>query len=332
MRGAQRRADDRRQKSRDVEILSRAYRHLRQAVAGDLGRNAAFRAARRRMRSGRLTSEERHLLGESALNAGVADGSSGPADLTDDERRLLGRISLRVHPADDMYKPGNPGHYLAVGLSAVRCIRQALVASAATETVRAILDFPCGYGRVLRFLKAIFPDSSIVGCDINAAALSFCQRVFSVRGVLSSQAFEAVPLSERFDLIWCGSLITHVDEGAAANLLRLFHSHLSDRGICIFSTHGQRSVDWIKNGDRGYGLSQEGQAIVLRGFHDRGYGYADYPDRAGYGISVVSHDRMVETASAVGEWKETFFLEHGWGNHHDVYGFTMSMPRAIASL
>jgi methylase of polypeptide subunit release factors len=76
--------------------------------------------------------------------------------------------------------------YLAVGLSAVRCVDNTLKISR-TKAVRTILDLPCGHGRVLRFLKVAFPEARVVACDIDATAVSFCKRTFSVEAILSTK-------------------------------------------------------------------------------------------------------------------------------------------------
>jgi hypothetical protein len=117
--------------------------------------------------------------------------------------------------------------------------------------------------------------------------------------------------------------LTHIDEEASGTLLQFFHDHLSDQGACIFYTHGQRSSDWIESKKVTYGLKENAQQEVIRGFQEQGYGYADYPNESGWGISTVSHQRMVELAKGVGIWYETLFLEHGWDNHQDVYAFAM---------
>jgi hypothetical protein len=64
---------------------------------------------------------------------------------------------------------------------------------------------------------------------------------------------------------------------------------------------------------------------VLTAFAANGFGYADY-DQPGYGISLVSFDRMTEISSTVGDWSLAVFLEAGWDDHQDVYGFTKPGP------
>jgi hypothetical protein len=59
-----------------------------------------------------------------------------------------------------------------------------------------------------------------------------------------------------------------------------------------------------------------------RVFRSKGYGYADYNRQPGWGISIVSHERMRQLAANVGGWKETLLWEHGWDDHQDVYAFS----------
>ena len=239
----------------------------------------------------------------------------------DTDKALLDKVSLRVHCNDGMYMPSGARHYLSVGLSAVRCIEKALEKSNRTNAVGSILDFPSGYGRVLRFLKAKFPKADITASEIDTSKLDFCKDVFSVKSVISDIDFSKLSLSGKFDLIWCGSLITHIDERATADLLKFFYNHLSPGGLCVFTTHGQLSVKWIEQKTQTYRLTASAQHQLLSQFYDKGYGYAD-KNQHGYGISVVSHKRMLSIARNVGKWNEIYFQEREWDNHQDVYGFT----------
>jgi SAM-dependent methyltransferase len=278
-----------------MKLIGKSRRLVKYTVTA-LRRAADFRSARRDL----LTS---HVL-------------------ADKEKVLLEKVSLRVHRKDSMYVPFSAHQYLSAGLSAIHCIENSLDKSNVDNSMRFILDLPCGYGRVLRFLKARFPNAEITISDINTAALDFCKRVFAVRGVESSVDFSNLSLSAKFDLIWCGSLITHIDERAATELLRFFYAHVSPGGLCVFTTHGQCSVDWMEKGTRTYGLTEYAQQELLSQFYEKGYGYADYKNRHGIGISVVSHERMLAIARSVAPWNETSYLERGWEDFQDVYGFT----------
>jgi SAM-dependent methyltransferase len=243
------------------------------------------------------------------------------ATLSDNEKALLDKVSLQVHYKDGMYVK-NAGHYLSVGLSAIRCIDDALVKANGDNIIHSVLDLPCGYGRVLRFLRVRFPAADITASEIDSKMLAFCKHAFSVKTVASGVDFNQLSQYGKFDLIWCGSLITHLNEKASTELLRFFYSHLSPNGLCVFTTHGLFSVDSIQNQTNTYGLNPDAQKELLSRFYSKGYGYVDYYKKHGYGISLVSHEHISEMAHTVGAWRETYFMERGWDNHQDVYGYT----------
>ncbi|MCY3021994.1 MAG: class I SAM-dependent methyltransferase, partial [Planctomycetota bacterium] len=240
------------------------------------------------------------------------------------EKALLERVSLLVHRQDEMYVPFRAAHYLGVGLSALRNIESALSRCAQAGSVRTILDLPCGHGRVLRFLRERFPDAAITAVDLDRSGLEFCGRAFAVQTAPSSPDFDTLSLQGRFDLIWCGSLVTHLDEAAATSLLRFFQRHLEAGGTCVFTAHGAYSAAALRKGEAGFGLTPQAQQSLLAGFERTGYGFAAYPDQRGYGISMVTPERMRALAGGIGGWNETFMAERGWDNHQDVYAFCRS--------
>jgi SAM-dependent methyltransferase len=246
------------------------------------------------------------------------------------EKEMLRKVSLRISMADDMYDLRHAQDYLRVGLSALWCITRVLDHLRTDRaSIRSVLDLPSGGGRVLRFLQVAFPDAAHVACDTNEALVEFCAKAFGARAVHSVPDFNQLHLPGTFDLIWCGSLLTHIDETRCADLLRLFYNHLSPEGVCIFSTHGTTAVSLLRGGEATYGLSRLAQQLLLSQVTDFGFGYVNYDGQSKYGISLVKHDRMVALAETVGKWFLAAFLESGWDNHHDVYAFT---KRNIAPL
>ena len=246
--------------------------------------------------------------------------------LSKDEKHLLRNVSLRVSPKDDIYSPGRERDYLSIGLTSLRCINAAL--AHAPYPVRTILDLPSGYGRILRFLKVSFPRATICGCDTVPEAVEFCKREFNVEAFISNQDFAKVSLPGPFDLIWSGSLLTHLDEYQATELLRLYHRNLAQGGLCVFTMHGSASAERLRSGAGTYSLTEVSRQKVLSEFDNRGYGYADYQPGSGYGISVATRTRIVEMASAAGNWTFSSFFERAWIDHHDVYGFTKGQTKA----
>jgi SAM-dependent methyltransferase len=127
--------------------------------------------------------------------------------------------------------------YLESGRSALAAVRAALAAAGKAD-VRRILDLPCGHGRILRVLKAAFPDADLVACDLDRAGVDFCARQFGAEPVYSTPDPARIPLDGPFDLIWCGSLLTHLDAPKWPGFLRALRDVLAPDGVCGFTTHG----------------------------------------------------------------------------------------------
>jgi len=83
--------------------------------------------------------------------------------------------------------------------------------------------------------QARFPHAIICACDIQPEAVEFCRRAFDAEAVVSKEDFAKVSLPGLVDLIWSGSLLTHLDECRATELLRLYHGSLASGGLCVFN-------------------------------------------------------------------------------------------------
>ncbi len=239
--------------------------------------------------------------------------------LSESERDLLRKVSTRIYYNDGMYN-GNGRHYYQVGLSAIRCINEALDRAHLKEA-RSILDFPCGGGRVLRFLVHRFPNAEITACELGRGETEFCARTFGVRPALSFVNLDEVSLGRKFDLIWCGSLATHLNAEGITALLKLFKRHLNSGGLMIFTTHGDFVQRRIPTRDFDYGLEQEQIDRIGSDYPNTGYGFEDYPGAEDYGVSLTSQAWIRERVRELGGLREVSFHERGWDNHQDVYGF-----------
>lgn len=239
--------------------------------------------------------------------------------LSQSERDLLDKVSSRVYHNDGMYH-GDGRHYFKVGLSAIACIDEAL-ASAGLPDPRAILDFPCGSGRVLRFLVQRFPKAEFTACELDHGPVEFCVRTFGARPALSSLDLDEVSLDRKFDFIWCGSLVTHLEEDGIVSLLRLFKRHLAAGGLMIFSTHGDFVQRRIPTRDFDYGLDQEQIDRIGIDYPATGYGFENYPSEKGYGVSLTSPAWTRARAAELGGLREVYFKQRGWDDHQDVFGF-----------
>jgi SAM-dependent methyltransferase len=247
------------------------------------------------------------------------------------QRSLVGSVEHAASPNDSVSAGGWP-HYLRVGLDAVRCI-EAAIAATGTAQPSTVLDMPCGWGRVMRFLAARMPDASLTACDIVEDAVAFCARRFGARPVRSTPSFSDLDLGERFDLIWCGSLVTHIDGDGIDALLRLFARALAPGGLAVVTAHGEEAARRARDGDELYELDPEPARALLASYEDHGFGFAALAgsladaDVAGhppapYGISLTARAWMRAAAERAG-LREAHFAAHDWDGHQDVYGLVL---------
>jgi SAM-dependent methyltransferase len=221
----------------------------------------------------------------------------------------------KISPNDAMYW-GDKDHYFGVGVSALQCIRLAMLA-ADRDDIRTILDLPCGHGRVLRMLRAVFNNSEITACDLNRDGVDFCATTFGAIPVYSKESPDEVEIAGRFDLVWCGSLFTHLNCDRWPGFLKLFSSLLASGGIIIFTTHGRAAARRILQ-ERFYGLDTDQVSEVVEEYHRAGFGYREYRGMAGYGVSLSGLPWVLSEVEKLPGVRIVTVQEQGWDNHQDV--------------
>ena len=92
-------------------------------------------------------------------------------------------------------------------------------------------------------LKAAFPEAELIGCDVNREGVDFCAEQFGAVPVYSDPDPTLIDLDGSFDLIWVGSLLTHLDADRLPGLPRPLPPHLAEGGLLLFSSHGRNAVD-----------------------------------------------------------------------------------------
>lgn len=229
-------------------------------------------------------------------------------------------VDMTLHPLDDMIDPRRSvesqlDHYRAVGKGATDLIRSALRGTIPGR----ILDLPCGFGRVMRHLRAEYPDAEIVGCDIEVPKFEFCASQFGAVPLPSSSDLASLDLGSPYDLIWCGSLLTHLNEDSFRDCLSLFSRSLADHGVAVVTTHGRFSPT-VQRSSCEY-VAPDIFAGIEADFLARGFGYADYAGAASYGISVSSPSFVLRCLERDATITVRGFVERGWDDHQDVVIF-----------
>lgn len=217
-----------------------------------------------------------------------------------------------------------PQEYWVAGRSAVQAIKSCLLAAnKAPADIHRILDIPCGHGRILRYLKATFPEAELTACDLLTDGVDFCSSVFGAIPVYSDEKISQIPLKDNYyDLIWVGSLLTHLDSDQWRPLLTKLGSCLRDGGVLVFTTHGDHVYRGMKGLEEfnGHGLPYWRITQVLYRYERAGFGYADYMGTNGYGISLSAPSWVMSAISQQPELRCVSFAGRSWHGLQDVYG------------
>jgi SAM-dependent methyltransferase len=222
----------------------------------------------------------------------------------------------RTISRDDGMFSGNVEHYFSCGESALRILLEAVALSGA-KTPERILDFGAGAGRVTRWLRAAFPASSISCCDIREPDMLFLRQLFGVKTWTVGTDIDALKIPGQYDLIWVGSVITHLSETKTRKLVDTLLSVCAVGGLLVVSFHGQFAIE-RQDGTSFRYIHNEAWQEIKRGYSADGYGYADYEGQHGYGISVCSTRWMSGLVEALPGARLVLLKSRVWDHHHDV--------------
>ncbi|MDP1820585.1 MAG: class I SAM-dependent methyltransferase [Acidimicrobiales bacterium] len=178
-------------------------------------------------------------------------------------RRLIGTVRPprtvpgvpgRVHPNDTMidgFDATSGQRYTATGEATVDQLlalaQDQLGPGAATARW---LELGCGYGRLMRQLVQRVPSERVVGADIDAQGVRFCEAELGVTGIVCDRPPDELELPTA-DVLFAVSVISHLDADLVDAVLRLVVRTVAPGGIAVLSTHGPSTLAHLE----GYGPS-----------------------------------------------------------------------------
>jgi SAM-dependent methyltransferase len=222
------------------------------------------------------------------------------------------RASEAIAPWDGAFN-GDMDAYLAAGESALWNIARAL-AGAGNPTPGVILDFPCRAGRVTRALRAAWPGATLVAADVSPTAIEFCAASFDAEAwkVVSHLRPDDPEHRDRYDLIWCGSLLSQLHPSQVGRCLSSLLRLLAPNGVLVAAYHGRDSADRLRN-------SQDpGRRVLAESLARTGTGFHMGEDGRESGLSVLAAHWLAAHVTANRGAMLLSLTERGWLDHLDV--------------
>lgn len=236
-------------------------------------------------------------------------------------------IERSVHPDDVMFREKTTeDQYFRVGRQAAGLMSVALfnrfsITGKQTAPSR-ILDFGCGYGRVTRFMRAMFPEAEVVAADVLKDGVAFCEKTLGCTPYYSKATLSELDLPGTFDLIYVGSVFTHLSEDLSRQLLNILSDALNPDGVLIFTLHGRKVLERISSGKQHNPLGDK-TLSAFSDYFEKGFGYADYrkqyyDEPVGYGTSLTHVSWTFREIAKRTDTTLAGYQERGWNNHQDV--------------
>jgi SAM-dependent methyltransferase len=161
-----------------------------------------------------------------------------------DRRYLAVHPGLKVPPPELRYNVVGPctiEQFLRGGEQTVDDIEAALRSiDKSLSQIRELLDFGCGCGRLVSALQGRrLTDLRVTACDVDERAIRWCRQSLENIKFVANDALPPSPFeNESFDLVWCGSVFTHLDENHQDLWLDEINRILKPNGILLASVHG----------------------------------------------------------------------------------------------
>lgn len=113
----------------------------------------------------------------------------------------------------------------------------------------SILDFGCGWGRLIRLLYKFTSIENIYGVDPFEDSIKECVK-HNVKAnlALSDYVPKSLPFEKKFDLIFAFSVFTHLSEKTAAIVLQTLRNYIDEDGLLVITTRPKEYWNIHDNG------------------------------------------------------------------------------------
>jgi SAM-dependent methyltransferase len=223
-------------------------------------------------------------------------------------------VDRTVAPRDGMVSPDLPEQYFDLGRRALELIHFSAELCDKPHYPN-ILDLPCGHGRVLRWLRAHYGYANITACDLDRDGVDFCAQQFGAKPVYSEVDLTRLPFAGQFDLIWVGSLVTHLRRDRWLATLDCLIRWTKECGVIVLTTQGRTVSSLLARGRRNVAENIDKPAL-LEEYARTGFAYQRYFEsnaEEDYGLALTSPEWVMRTLQRYPDVIVRAYLEEAWG-------------------
>ncbi len=210
------------------------------------------------------------------------------------EKEGFKNIDLSISKNDLMFQynlltfEGNHGvaliEYLRDGIESFNFIEKALEDNNKNfSKVKSFLDFAAGFGKLERLLVTRIEANKIWASDIKESANKFVKNTFSVNSFNSSFDPKKLNIEKKFEIIFVGSLFSHLNEELFIEWLVALYKLIENNGILILSVHDMSLIDIS---DSNFVFYESSEDLVLDKAED------SIEDGEKYGTSYLTEEKF----------------------------------------
>jgi SAM-dependent methyltransferase len=171
--------------------------------------------------------------------------------------------------------------------------------------------------------------------DVDSQAPIFCAHEFGVRPLVFKKEWEWNSVNFRsYDLIWVGSVFTHLSEPFARETLSLLYRILKKDGMLVFTTHGEGTFQRTRDGFYGEYYKSLAEDIEA-GYREKGIDFTAYQKQdleilpfefkkgQDFGMTWLRPDFVQAMSEQIsdGHLRLVEYRPLGWEQHQDTYFF-----------
>jgi len=110
-----------------------------------------------------------------------------------------------------------------------------ILRSVAPVCTKRLLEYGCGIGRNIPFLRAAFPDATIAGSDISAASLEIARK--ENHGVEFFLEQADTDVAETYEVIFIAGVFHHIPVQERAGVMKTLYQRLVPGGMIVIFEH-----------------------------------------------------------------------------------------------